>query len=141
MGCLGGAGASSRTSSTPSRQLHRSRWESARLHAYNKPQCTVQPALSVGETTTTRRQLSISRTANLHLDHSLDHSPRSALGHTIIMAEGTESHATTLSEEMRQLIRTSVREVLPSLLEGAHTSTSRTAEEGTTPRGDDGKPY
>ena len=29
------------------------------------------------------------------------------------MAEGTESHATTLSEEMRQLIRTSVREVLP----------------------------
>ena len=72
---------------------------------------------------------------------TLDHSPRSAPGHTIIMAEGTESHATTLSEEMRQLIRTSVRKVLPSLLEGAHTSTARTAEEGTTPRGDDGKPY
>ena len=39
----------------------------------------------------------------------------------LIMTEGTGS----LLEEMRELIQTSVREVLPSLLEGALASASR----------------
>ena len=53
----------------------------------------------------------------------------------------TESHATTLLEELCQFIQTSVCEVLPLLLEGVHTWRSRTAEEGTTPQGNNGKPY
>ena len=56
----------------------------------------------------------------------------------LIMAEGTGS----LSEEMRELIQTSVREVLPSLLEDALASASRspgTAGGEPSSRDTDGK--